>query len=80
MARSAQRRTPKSQLLRAHGFRPLPMLWVKEDQFLRILAIAAECKHEYDRLTEIHERRSAPSAARQTTREDEIELAWKSRG
>lgn len=80
MARSAQRRTPKSQLLRANGFRPLPMLWVKDEQFLRILEIAGECKHEYDRLTEIHERRSAPPAARPMTREDEIELAWRSRG
>lgn len=71
MARSAQRRTPKSQLLRANGFRPLPMLWVKEEQFLRILEIASECKPEYDRLCDIHTRRAL-------TREEEIEAAWNS--
>lgn len=71
MARSVIKRSKKAQTLRANGFRPLPMLWVKEDQFLRILEIASECKPEYDRLCDIHTRRAL-------TREEEIEAAWNS--
>lgn len=89
MARSVIKRSNWAHMLRANGFRPIPMLWVKEEQFLRILETAGECKPEYDALRRMYERgvtyeplpreELEPLPDRPLTREEEIERAWRLR-
>lgn len=83
MARSVIKRSSWAQMLRANGFRPIPMLWVREEQFLRILETAGECKPEYDALRRMYERgvtyEKPEEEPRPLTREEEIELAWRAR-